>query len=474
MIRKLIILSFLFLFTAALPYGANPWGVPPWGVSAWNANHTWADDMLASYISLHTTLPAGVETELLSRLQPGGYLYTTFGPDGQDKSVCDFVLGFLTTGDITTRTCLKTDDALRWDIDGTVTTQDDLPAHTLGAGDGIVTVSTTDGWSGLSVLNMSGNPFTGQFPNLYNVGLENLAELYLYTNPALSLDISSLTGLTHLSRVFINGTLSFGDIANLAAITSMTVFGANSTLVSGDVSDLVALTGFTYLWLSGTSVNDVSGQFLATTNSGLSNLNLSNLGLDADAVDQVLADYVAVNADVGLDLTADYIINLGGTNSAPSASGIADYATLVNLFSATAGSMTITITGVGANLMAGWGGATPTKGFTTDSWGVYGTGSASTATTFTSGATSGGVYKYGLVTLGKTYLCHLEGDADGVGVLRFTNSAGSVKYAEFATGQSISRTFVFTAVDYSTLAFVNFAASRIQTISTFELYELNP
>jgi hypothetical protein len=40
----------------------------------------WAERMIASYVSLHTTLPAGVEAELLSRLQPGGYLYTTFGP----------------------------------------------------------------------------------------------------------------------------------------------------------------------------------------------------------------------------------------------------------------------------------------------------------------------------------------------------------------------------------------------------------
>jgi hypothetical protein len=49
--------------------------------------------LLVQEIRWHTTLPAGVEAELLSRLQPGGYLYTTFGPSGQDKSVCDFVLG---------------------------------------------------------------------------------------------------------------------------------------------------------------------------------------------------------------------------------------------------------------------------------------------------------------------------------------------------------------------------------------------
>jgi hypothetical protein len=73
MIRKLIILSFLLLFTAALPYGANPWGVPPWGVSAWNANPSGYNPLSDASLIAYWPLGESYE-ELGSDLVTGGIL----------------------------------------------------------------------------------------------------------------------------------------------------------------------------------------------------------------------------------------------------------------------------------------------------------------------------------------------------------------------------------------------------------------
>jgi hypothetical protein len=75
MIRKLIILSFLFLFTAALPYGANPWGAQPWGVSAWNANPDDAYNPLSD-ASLIAYWPLGESYEELGSDLLSGWDFT--------------------------------------------------------------------------------------------------------------------------------------------------------------------------------------------------------------------------------------------------------------------------------------------------------------------------------------------------------------------------------------------------------------
>jgi len=147
---------------------------------------TWADDMLASYRTLNPEQAAwfdgagsAVETELLARLQPGEYLHTTFGPSGQNKAVCDFVYVWQTSGDITSRIITKSGDTLRWDIDGTATNQNDLPAHTLGAGAGVLTVSSTDGWSGVTNFQIWGNSLSGVAPSW---DFPNVAKFYIHVN----------------------------------------------------------------------------------------------------------------------------------------------------------------------------------------------------------------------------------------------------------------------------------------------------
>jgi hypothetical protein len=133
----------------------------------------WATNMLASYRALNPEQApwfdgagAFAQSELQARLAPGGYLNNTFGPNGQNKSTCDFVYLLYTTGNIVSQAINKSGATIRWNIDGTIYNQNNLPAHTKGAGAGIATLSSTDGWSGVTGFRVNNNSFSGNCPNL--------------------------------------------------------------------------------------------------------------------------------------------------------------------------------------------------------------------------------------------------------------------------------------------------------------------
>lgn len=219
-------------------------------VRSFDDGRSWAQKMVDSYKFLHGTLPDGVEEELLSRLQPGKYLYNTFGPDGQNKSVCDFVLAFKFTDDIGQAAghdygFVKSGDTLRWDADGTVYPQNNLPNHEIGGGDGILTVSTTDGWGGLTEMDISGNPFSGTMPHWTNAGLTALTILELRSMVSFTGDLSRFAGLINLT--FFNpgsgrlGGVS-GDIAHLSKLTKMERLYVHTCYnIYGDVANLAGM-----------------------------------------------------------------------------------------------------------------------------------------------------------------------------------------------------------------------------------------
>jgi hypothetical protein len=157
----------------------------------------WAALMLISYESIHGTLGATEQAELVARLEDT-YLYDTFGygVGGQEKTVADFIYLLNISGDITARTLVKSGDTLRWDIDGTVTVQDDLPNHTLGAGAGIITFTSTDGWSGVTEFNLVSDNFILKCPKF---NFPNATVFYVAGNNFAGLqDISLMTSATDI------------------------------------------------------------------------------------------------------------------------------------------------------------------------------------------------------------------------------------------------------------------------------------
>jgi len=135
----------------------------------------------------------------------------------------------------------KTGDTLRWDVDGTIYTGLDIPTHTLGAGDGIVTITSTDGWAGVTdiVLNYEDTsiPWTGPFPNLKNLDLDIFDRL-IVNNCDLEYDLSSLDGLSTLTYVSAaQMDTATGDIGDLADMVNMYIFTPRgSPNITGDIS----------------------------------------------------------------------------------------------------------------------------------------------------------------------------------------------------------------------------------------------
>ena len=146
----------------------------------------WGYHMVASYEELHGTLAENVRLNLLSRFVDEDYLYDTFGLSGQNKTICDFLILFHFDDDLISadyQPWKKTGTTLRWDCDGSVSYGLIIPNHILGDGDGIMTITSTDGWGGVTGINVSGSPtvgsrpYTGQWPNLQNIGFSSVDSL---------------------------------------------------------------------------------------------------------------------------------------------------------------------------------------------------------------------------------------------------------------------------------------------------------
>lgn len=241
------------------------------------SGNSWPDLMLASYKARNPQQAAWldsnptIQTEFLARLSaPAGYLYTTFGPAGQNKAVCDFVYLFRTTGNITTRTNTKSGAALRWNVDGTVYVQTNLPTHTLGAGAGIVTVSSTDGWSGVTIFDLNTNNFDCPFPQ------------------------SIVTAMTGLQQFYINRN-QFSGTWTVALPATLLYF---------------------YIYN-----NQFSGAWTVSLPATLQNFLIYNNGLSQAAVDSVLLQIYTQRASFTF---ASPLLQIHGTNAAPS--GVYQYA----------------------------------------------------------------------------------------------------------------------------------------------------
>lgn len=91
--------------------------------------------------------------------------YNTFGPSGLNKTTADWIYLLTTSGNIVSRAITKSGNLLKWNLDGVTVTQNNLPAYTKGTNAGIITMTSTDGWSGVTALALNTNPFTGIQPN---------------------------------------------------------------------------------------------------------------------------------------------------------------------------------------------------------------------------------------------------------------------------------------------------------------------
>jgi hypothetical protein len=283
----------------------------------------WATNMLASYRALNPEQAtwfdgagAFAQTELQERLAPGGYLNDTFGPSGQNKSTCDFVYLLFTSGDIVSQAIAKSGATIRWNIDGTIYNQNDLPSHTKGAGAGIVTLSSTDGWSGVAIFRINSNSFSGNCPN--------------FAFPAVTLfwiDNNSFIGncpnfaLPDVTTLRIHNNSFIGNCPNFAfpAVTTFRIAG-NS--------------------FSGIEVGTIS---FVTGTSNLKNFQVHINNLPQADIDRLLAAY-HTHRTYYAGLAGNLTFNLsGGSNAAPSATGLTHRQEIIDAFVAAGKTAAITV-----------------------------------------------------------------------------------------------------------------------------------
>ena len=248
-----------------------------------SASEIWVNDMLLNYKTLnnHSTFTPAQEVLIRERLEED-YIVTTFGPDGADKTVCDFFLFFEnsnTTSNLTTRTNTKTGDTLRWNYGaGNIYDQNNLPPQTTN---GVVTVTSTDGFAGWTIIDIQSNTFINHLPSLkyltaiYTCYMDtngftgtipefnstNCYRLLLGSNNFTSIN-ASLATCANIQRYDVhNNPLLTGTFPVITGLTSLTEIKINTTLISGKIPDLTGNTNFGYLSAQISHCEGMAGTF---------------------------------------------------------------------------------------------------------------------------------------------------------------------------------------------------------------------
>jgi hypothetical protein len=280
---------------------------------------TWPELMLESFISINSPYITYTQAEkdtILGRLSQS-YIVNTFGPSGQKKTVCDFFMIFWnsnTTTALATRANTNSGATLRWNYGaGNIYTQNDLPGQ---VNTGVISVSSTDGFSSLSLLNMRGNSFIRNFP------------------------IGSLPGsITYLS-IYTNSFI--GDWALKTLNNSFTSFNIFANKFSGSPPKISShiTNGLIYAVYS-CEFNSASN--LTEFRKAMTEFRLDGNALQTAKVDELLHNlnlYYTANAP-----TADCTINLSGATMGIPTGGASnsDIIALQNIWTAAGKTLTITV-----------------------------------------------------------------------------------------------------------------------------------
>lgn len=176
-------------------------GLKNLSIAGRGGSSAWWDKMWSSYTQLNPGVYSkAIATEFKRRMKPDyvdsagtGYYYNTFGPSGLNKTTADWIGIMVTSSATTARPNTKTGATLKWNLDGTIITQNNLPAYTKGANAGIITFTSTDGFSGVTsfdcsvstLLHVSG---LSSFVNLlvFYCSSNSLSNLTTYQWPSLT------------------------------------------------------------------------------------------------------------------------------------------------------------------------------------------------------------------------------------------------------------------------------------------------
>ena len=348
--KKLLLIAFLFISTVCQSQ--------TWLQQCLNGT-TWGDNMALSCFALnshHTFTQA--EQDTIKKILNSSWVVATFGPTGQNKTVCDFFLFFRNTN-TTTKLTTKTNDKsgatliwwFSWDKTYDRWVQNNLPADTCK--NGWVCVFSTDGFGGWTVFNVSANTFTASLPNL--VYLKYLTTIYANTNTFTDLS-QSLSQNIYLIIVNLSSNSLACPLPDLSNCANLVSLDANSNILTGALFNLNKCTKIEYVnvfinhlsslpatleactkcttfycqsnWLTGSSSEFAAGTILdvrmhnntltlnGTSNfsPGMTNFYAYNNNWPTAEVNEFLLNFDTYISNPANTPTANIVITLTGTN----------------------------------------------------------------------------------------------------------------------------------------------------------------
>lgn len=311
------------------------------GVKDSTTTWTWPKTMMESYVTINAPYVTytQVEKDTIEGRLATGYMQTTFGPVGLNKTTCDFFMIFWnsnTSTNLTTRTNTKTGSTLRWNYGaGNIYSQNNLPAH---INTGIITVSSTDGFVGYLIIDFSTNNFIGNFP----IGsVQSFTQIYLSNNNFVANWTNRLLS-SILNTLLISSNLFTGDFSNITIPANCTVIYLFSNSFNGSPPNITphSTNSLTY---RAYSLGFTSASNLTTFRKAMGELRLDGNALPTSKVDELLhnmAVWYAANAP-----TTNCTINLSGATMGIPTGGVSntDLVALQAIWTAAGKTLTITV-----------------------------------------------------------------------------------------------------------------------------------
>jgi hypothetical protein len=199
--------------------------------------------------------------------------------------------------------------------------------------------------SNLQILSFFDNKVTGSIPNLANTNLSNLicysnqlngtlsnfssgiSIVSIHTNQLVG-SIPVLTGCLNLDIFHCFQNQLVGSIPNLSSNINLTDFRCQANFLTGSIPNLSACTKLNTFECDSqygdTKITSFAGGSVSST---LGSFRAHNNQLTSVAVNAILAAFVAAGRT---SANGPCILNLGGTNAAPTGQGLTDVNTLRN------------------------------------------------------------------------------------------------------------------------------------------------
>jgi hypothetical protein len=269
----------------------------------------WVAQTVQSYEQTVNVLSTAARNRLIEALTNDPYYYANFGR----RNTADWLFVLQTSiGTTSARTISKSGATLRWDCDGTIFNQNNLPAYSRGANNGILICSTTDGWAGVTQFRIFSNQFSGVAPNW------NLPNCTIFR-----IDDNSFSGTA--------------PNWNLPNCTQFYIFSNNFSGVAPNWN----LPNCTQFHIYSNSFNSLGGVGWVLGTNNIKDIRANNNLLPQSSVDLILSTYHTHRVAMAA-LPGNLNIALQTGNAAPSATGLSNRADIINAFTAAGKTATIT------------------------------------------------------------------------------------------------------------------------------------